>query len=224
MRTLVFAPVAALFSLLMSACSDTSAQATAAAPAPSPAPSAPAVTETLVLGGGCFWCVEAAYELVPGVVSAESGYAGGARPNPTYEQVCTGVSGHAEVVRIAFDPARVSRAALVNFFWDIHDPTTLNRQGADVGTQYRSVIYYADEAEKAVVLASRDKANPGWGGKIVTEISPLPVFYPAEAYHQDYYKKNPAAGYCRAVIRPKLDKLDAHPLLKPGAEKSGAGN
>lgn len=179
----------------------------------SPAPAA-ARTEALVLGGGCFWCVEAAYELVPGVLAAESGYAGGKRPNPTYEQVCTGATGHAEVVKITFDPALVSRADLVDFFWEIHDPTTLNRQGADVGTQYRSVIYYATPEEKTLIDASLAKANAeAWGGKIVTEVSALPEFYPAEDYHQDYYQKNPSAGYCRAVIKPKIDKLKKSSLV-----------
>ena len=186
----------------------------------SPAPESAATrTESLVLGGGCFWCVEAAYELVPGVLAAESGYAGGKRPNPTYEQVCTGVSGHAEVVKITFDPKQVSRAELVDFFWEIHDPTTLNRQGADTGTQYRSVIYYATPEEKTLIDASLAKANAeSWGGKIVTEVSALPEFYPAEDYHQDYYKKNPSAGYCRVVIKPKLDKLKKSPLVDPAAK------
>ncbi len=185
-------------------------------PDAAPAPAKPAQTETLVLGGGCFWCVEAAYELVPGVISAESGYAGGQRVNPSYEQVCTGATGHAEVVRITFDPAVVKRAQLVDFFWDIHDPTTLNRQGADAGTQYRSVIYYATPEEKSLIDASLAKANAeSWNGKIVTEVSPLPPFYPAEEYHQNYYKKNPSAGYCRAVIKPKIDKLKKAPLVAP---------
>jgi peptide-methionine (S)-S-oxide reductase len=201
-------------SFTMTACADSSADS------PKPAASVPpsAQTETLVLGGGCFWCVEAAYELVPGVLTAESGYAGGARPNPTYEQVCTGATGHAEIVKLTFDPAQVTRAQLVDFFWEIHDPTTLNRQGADVGTQYRSVIYYADEAEKTLILASRDRANVSlWNGKIVTEISALPTVYIAEDYHQDYYRKNPSAGYCRAVIKPKLDKLKKSPLVQPAS-------
>jgi peptide-methionine (S)-S-oxide reductase len=172
-----------------------------------PATLAPRATEQLVLGGGCFWCVEAAYEILPGVLAVESGYAGGKRPNPTYEQVCTGVSGHAEVVTIEFDPAQVTRRALLDFFWVIHDPTTLNRQGADSGTQYRSVIYYANEAEKALILASREAARARWGDGIVTEIAPLPTVYPAEAYHQDYFRLNPHAGYCQAVIRPKIAKL-----------------
>jgi len=184
-----------------------------------PAPASPARTETLVLGGGCFWCVEAAYELVPGVVSAESGYAGGQRANPSYEQVCTGATGHAEVVKITFDPAVVKRVQLVDFFWEIHDPTTLNRQGADVGTQYRSVIYYATPEEKTLIDGSLAQANDKvWNGKIVTEVSPLPAFYAAEEYHQDYYKKNPSAGYCRAVIKPKIDKLKKSSLVAPEAK------
>jgi peptide-methionine (S)-S-oxide reductase len=174
-------------------------------------------TEVLVLGGGCFWCVEAAYELVPGVLAAESGYAGGARSHPSYEQVCSGATGHAEVVKISFDPRQVTRAELLDFFWDIHDPTTLNRQGGDIGTQYRSVVYYASESEKDIVLAARDQANRSWGDKIVTEISPLPEFFLAEDYHQNYYQKNPTAGYCRAVIKPKLDKLKHAPLVQPKA-------
>ena len=207
------AALLALCSLAMTACT---ASSSADAPRPAvPAAPIPANAETLVLGGGCFWCIEAAYELVPGVLAAESGYVGGKRPNPTYEQVCTGATGHAEAVKITFDPAKVTRAELLDFFWDIHDPTALNRQGADAGTQYRSVIYYANDVEKALVLTSRDKANPGWGGKIVTEISLLPEFYRAEEYHQDYYRKNPDAGYCRAVIRPKLDKASHNPLVHP---------
>ncbi len=204
-------PFLTLCTLAMTACADSSSD-----PVKPAAPVViPANAETIVLGGGCFWCVEAAYELVPGVLAAESGYAGGTRPNPSYEQVCTGASGHAEVVKITFVPAKVTRAQLVDFFWDIHDPTTLNRQGNDEGTQYRSVIYYANEAEHALLLASRDRASSAWGGKIVTEISALPAFYPAEAYHQDYYRHNPSAGYCRVVIKPKIDKLKKAPLVNP---------
>jgi peptide-methionine (S)-S-oxide reductase len=210
--TLLPAPLLVFLSFAMSACNESSANA----PKPDASPAViPANAETLVLGGGCFWCVEAAYEMVPGVLDAVSGYAGGKRPNPTYDQVSAGASGNAEVVKLTFDPARVTRADLLDFVWEIHDPTTLNRQGADVGTQYRSVIYYANDAEKALVLASRDKANPAWGGKIVTEITALPEFYVAEDDHQDYYRKNPNAGYCRVVIKPKLDKLTKHPLVKP---------
>jgi peptide-methionine (S)-S-oxide reductase len=180
------------------------ARETSAASAAAPVP---AKTGSIVLGGGCFWCTEAAYQLVSGVVSVTSGYAGGSRANPTYEEVCTGRTGHAEVVRVEFDPEKVSLDRLLDFFWVIHDPTTLNRQGADVGTQYRSVIFYADDAQRQAAEASMARANPEWGGKIVTEIKPLTTFYRAEEYHQDYFRKNPNQGYCQAVIRPKIDKL-----------------
>ena len=166
-----------------------------------------AALQSLVLGGGCFWCVEAAYELLPGVAAVVSGYAGGPRANPTYEQVCAGVSGHAEVVRIDYDPERIPLEALLDFFWTIHDPTTLNRQGADAGTQYRSVIFYADVVQKAAAEAALARANPAWGGRIVTQLAPLETFYEAEPYHQDYFRLNPHGGYCQAVIRPKIDKL-----------------
>ncbi len=177
-------------------------------PAASPAPvPTPAATETIVLGGGCFWCTEAAYQLVPGVKAVTSGYAGGHAKNPTYEQVCGGTTGHAEVVKVEFDPSAVSLDRLLDLFWHIHNPTTLDRQGADVGTQYRSIILYSTPGQRAAAEASLARANPEWGGKIVTEIRPLDVFYPAEAYHKNYYKNNPQAGYCRAVIKPKLEKF-----------------
>lgn len=163
-------------------------------------------TESLVLGGGCFWCIEGAYELIPGVKSVVSGYTGGATKNPTYKDICTGETGHAEVVRIDYDPSQVSLEKLLEFFWVIHDPTTLNRQGPDEGTQYRSAIYYASEAQKAAAEKSRDAAQKQWGGKIVTEIAPLTQFYEAEAYHQDYFRNNPNQGYCRAIVRPKVEK------------------
>lgn len=161
----------------------------------------------VVLGGGCFWCTEAAYKLLPGVVAVESGYAGGTMPDPDYRAVCEGTSDHAEVVRVSFDPAVIGLEAVIDFFWRIHDPTTLDRQGHDAGPQYRSIILYADEAQRAAATASRDRANPGWGGKIVTRIEPLGRYYAAEAYHQDYFARNPHAGYCAAVIRPKIEKL-----------------
>jgi peptide-methionine (S)-S-oxide reductase len=173
-------------------------------------------TASLVVGGGCFWCTEAAYELVPGVKAVVSGYAGGSVTNPTYKQITTGRTGHAEVIRIDYDPAQVSLETLLDFFWDIHDPTTLNRQGADEGPQYRSIILYADESQKAAAQASLARANPGWGGRIVTELVPLKTFYEAEEYHQDYYKKNPDAGYCRVVIRPKIEKLKESPTVTGG--------
>jgi peptide-methionine (S)-S-oxide reductase len=169
-----------------------------------------AKTEVATLGGGCFWCIEAVFERTDGVVSAVSGYAGGKTANPTYEEVCTGRTGHAEVVQVTFDPARISYEAVLGIFFKAHDPTTLNRQGADVGTQYRSVIFtHGDEQRKTAerVMAglkrSRTYADP-----IVTEVKPLEAFYPAEGYHQDYYENNSAAGYCTYVIAPKLKKLE----------------
>ena len=158
-------------------------------------------------GGGCFWCVEAVFERLPGVLSVTSGYAGGQTKNPTYKEVCGGDTGHAEVVQIAFDPAVVSYERLLEVFWMAHDPTTLNRQGADAGTQYRSVIYYHDDTQRIAAEASKKSAAAHFSNPIVTEISPLPQFYAAEGYHQDYYRLNPGAGYCHAVIRPKIEKL-----------------
>lgn len=177
---------------------------------------AAAKMESLVVGGGCFWCTEAAYELVPGVRAVVSGYAGGTVANPTYKQVTTGRTGHAEVIRVDYDPTQVSLETLLDYFWDIHDPTTLNRQGADEGPHYRSIILYANDAQKIAAQASMAKASPAWGGKIVTELAPLKAFYEAEADHQDYYRKNPNAGYCRVVIKPKLDKLKKSPTVTGG--------
>jgi len=164
-------------------------------------------TEEAVFGGGCFWCVEAVFENVPGVESVTSGYAGGTVPNPTYDQVCGGRTGHAEVVRIAFDPTVVTFRDLVDLFWMAHDPTTKNRQVADVGTQYRSIILYSNDRQKADAEASRAAAQSAFRSPIVTEIAPLGDFYPAEAYHQDFYRLNPSHPYNRAVIAPKLEKL-----------------
>lgn len=161
----------------------------------------------LLLGGGCFWCVEAVYSSVKGVLKARSGYAGGARANPSYEQVCTGVSGHAEVVEIEYDDTIITMQELLDIFWAIHDPTTLNTQGADRGTQYRSVVYYEDEVQKEIILDSIKKASSKFRDKIVTEVSPLPTFYVAEAYHQNYFARNPNQGYCQVVIAPKLQKF-----------------
>jgi len=144
--------------------------------------------------------------MVPGVIEVVSGYAGGDGP-PNYEAVCRGTTGHAEVVRIDFDPSQVSIEELLDLFWKIHDPTTLNRQGADVGTQYRSSIMWLDDAQREAAEASRDRAQPKWGNGIVTEIVPLQEFHPAEDYHQRYYERNPHAGFCQVVIRPKLDKM-----------------
>lgn len=163
--------------------------------------------EVAVLGAGCFWCVEAVFQRLDGVVSVMPGYAGGDKPNPTYEEVCGGRTGHAEVARVEFDPERISYQRLLDVFWRAHDPTTLNRQGADVGTQYRSAIFYADGAQRAAAEASKQAAQSEFGGHIVTEIVPLDAFYPAEDYHRDYYNRNRQAPYCRAVIAPKLRKL-----------------
>lgn len=163
--------------------------------------------EKATLGAGCFWCVEAIFERLDGVSSVVAGYAGGARPNPTYEQVCAGVSGHAEVAQVTFDPSKITYERLLEVFWEAHDPTTLNRQGNDVGEQYRSVIYYHDETQKMIAEKSKKLAQKNFSSPIVTEISPLTKFYEAENYHQDYYRNNANAPYCRFVIKPKLDKL-----------------
>lgn len=165
------------------------------------------VTQEIVLGGGCFWCVEAVFEATDGVVEAVSGYAQGHVENPTYQQVCTGRTGHAEVVRVRFDTARISLGEILDLFWRAHDPTTLNRQGADVGPQYRSGVYYSDPAHLPIIQEALQRAQKSWPAPIVTEVEPLKKFYPAEDYHQDYFAKNPYAGYCVAIIRPKLRKL-----------------
>ncbi len=165
--------------------------------------------ETITLGGGCFWCLEAVFERLDGVISVVSGYAGGQNANPTYQEVCSGTTGHAEVVQITFDPDRISFAKLLDMFWRCHDPTTLNRQGADMGTQYRSVIFYHSDDQKQMAQQSCTAAAQALADPIVTEISPLPEFYPAESTHQDYYRNNPRAPYCTIVIRPKLARLDS---------------
>jgi peptide-methionine (S)-S-oxide reductase len=162
-------------------------------------------------GGGCFWCVEAVFERVPGVVEAVSGYAGGHVANPTYEQIGTGRTGHAEVVRVDYDPKIVSYETLLAVFWQAHDPTTLNRQGADVGPQYRSIILTVDEAQRTLAEKSRAAAQAAFDRPIVTEIVPFVRFYEAEDYHQDYFARNPTAGYCVYVIAPKLRKLGKLP-------------
>lgn len=166
--------------------------------------------ERLVLGGGCFWCIEAVFENVKGVLSSVSGYTGGERKNPTYENVCSGATGHAEVVDIEFDADIISRDELLDIFFAVHNPTTLNQQGADIGTQYRSVVYYENDEQKEVILKAVEKAQKNYEQKIVTEVSPLQEVYPAEEYHQHYFKKNPSQGYCQAVIAPKVNKLIAN--------------
>lgn len=183
-------------------------QAEPAAPRVEP----PADTETKLatFGGGCFWCVEAVFQQLEGVISVRSGYAGGTVDNPTYQQVCTGTTGHAEVCQIGYDPARISFDELLEAFWKTHDPTTLNQQGADVGTQYRSVIFYHDDQQRTQAEKRKQEldASGAWDGPIVTEISPLIKFYPAEDYHQNYFRTNPQQGYCQFVIRPKLEKFE----------------
>jgi peptide-methionine (S)-S-oxide reductase len=166
-------------------------------------------TETATLGGGCFWCLEAVFEQVEGVETVRSGYSGGARPNPSYEQVCSGATGHAEVVQIQFDPSKTSYREVLQIFFSIHNPTTLNRQGNDVGTQYRSVIFYhsdqqRDSAQKVIEELEQSKV---FSDPIVTELAPLDTFYPAESYHQEYYRQNPGQPYCQFVINPKVAKF-----------------
>ena len=165
--------------------------------------------EQATLAGGCFWCLEAVFLELQGVERVESGYAGGHLPNPTYEQVCTGATGHAEVAQVTFDPAVIPFAQLLRIFFTLHDPTTPNRQGADVGTQYRSAIFYHSPEQKAQAAEAiaEIEASGAWPGRIVTEVVPLDVFYPAEEYHRDYYRRNPTQGYCRIVIAPKVAKV-----------------
>lgn len=165
--------------------------------------------DTIVLGGGCFWCVEAVYELLDGVVKVESGYAGGTVKNPTYKQVCTGNTGHAEVVKVIYNPVKISLEKILEVYFTVHDPTTLNRQGADVGTQYRSVVFYTNEnqkktVEKMIVLLTTKNA---FDAPIVTEVKSLKNFFSAEGYHQDYYELNKTEPYCKMVILPKVDKV-----------------
>jgi methionine-S-sulfoxide reductase len=166
--------------------------------------------DTIVLGGGCYWCVEAVYERLDGVVEVVSGYSGGKNENPSYEQVCGGKTGHAEVIRIAFDSTKTSILEILKVFFTVHDPTTLNRQGADVGTQYRSVIFYSSLKQKTIAeeLISALNKEKVYTSKIVTEVSSLGVFYIAEDYHQDYYERNKEQGYCRMVIQPKIEKFE----------------
>lgn len=164
--------------------------------------------EIAILGGGCFWCTEAVYEHFDGVKQVISGYAGGQVLNPTYKQICTGTTGHAEVIKISFDPNVISFKKILDIFGECHDPTTLNRQGADVGTQYRSTIMYLSNNQKITAETWKDELTAKLVDPVVTEIVAAPTFYIAEDYHQDYYKKNPNQGYCNFVIRPKLKKLN----------------
>ncbi len=165
--------------------------------------------EQVTLAGGCFWCIEAVFDELRGVEAVESGYTGGHVENPDYREVCGGDTGHAEAVRVTFDPAEISLADLLRVFFVAHDPTTLNRQGADVGTQYRSAVFYASpEQKKTAEEVMAEVAGQGlWGAPLVTELAPLGTFYPAEEYHRDYYRRNPGQGYCRVVIEPKVAKV-----------------
>ncbi len=165
-------------------------------------------TELATLGGGCFWCTEAIFQMLPGVKSVASGYAGGTKENPTYKEVCTGATGHAEVIQIEYDPKKLSYEKLLDTFWEAHDPTTLNRQGNDSGTQYRSIILYSNEGQKAAAEKSKAEAQKRFNGKIVTEIVPLKKFYKGEDYHQDYFRNNSSQPYCRMVIQPKVEKFE----------------
>ncbi|MDE3066606.1 MAG: peptide-methionine (S)-S-oxide reductase MsrA [Verrucomicrobiota bacterium] len=174
----------------------------------------PHPVEVATLGGGCFWCMEAVFGRLPGVLSVTSGFAGGHVPNPTYQEVCTGSTGHAEVIQIQFDPAKISYAKLLDVFWQAHDPTTLNRQGADEGTQYRSIILYHDERQKQIAEKSKAEAQKNFKHPIATEIVPFTRFYKAEAYHQEYYEHNSAAPYCQLVIAPKLEKLEKEKVIQ----------
>lgn len=185
------------------------AQAEAADPKkPAPLPQVPAGAEVATLGTGCFWCTEAIFQQIPGVISATSGYMGGHKKNPTYQEVCEEQTGHAEVIHVVFDPKALSYTDLLGWFWQSHDPTELNRQGADVGPQYRSAIFFHTLEQQTAALLAMEKAQKDFPQKIVTEVTAASVFYPAENYHQDYYFLNKNKdGYCSAVISPKLRKL-----------------
>jgi peptide-methionine (S)-S-oxide reductase len=164
--------------------------------------------ELITLGGGCFWCLEAVYLQINGITAVESGYCDGHLQAPSYEQVCSGRSGHAEVVKVAFDTERISLQQVLEIFFAIHDPTTLNRQGNDVGDQYRSAIYWHDEAaQRSVIQSVFDEANAAWGGRVVTQVRPLVNYWPAEEYHQRYFARHPEQGYCAAIIAPKVEKF-----------------
>ena len=165
--------------------------------------------EVATFGGGCFWCIEAAFELIKGILNVESGYSGGAKKLPTYEQVCTGTTGHAEVVQVTFDSTFISFKEILDIFFTIHDPTTLNRQGADVGSQYRSVIFYHNKKQRETIeqIINELETEKIWDHPIVTQIEPFKHFYKAEEYHKRYFSRNPKAGYCKVVISPKIAKI-----------------
>lgn len=205
MRTFVSAVFAGLFSISLTACNQPTAQLNEETTTMNDI-----ITDTATFGSGCFWCTEAIFQQLKGVVKVESGYSGGARPNPTYDQVCSGATGHAEVTQITYDPAVITFEDLLEVFWKTHDPTTLNRQGADVGTQYRSVIFYHNETQKQLAESYKTKldASGAWNNPIVTEISTYKAFYKAEDHHQNYYSNNKRAPYCTFVIGPKLEKFE----------------
>ena len=172
-------------------------------------------SEIATLGGGCFWCVEAVFQRIDGVISVKPGYAGGNVKNPTYKQICTGNTGHAEVAKIEYNPSKITYSQILNVFWQSHDPTTLNRQGNDVGTQYRSVIFFHNESQEQIAKKSKIDADESgyWDNEIVTEITLLNNYYDAEDYHDNYYNDNPNQPYCLFVIKPKLDKLEKQGLF-----------
>jgi len=191
----------------LASCEPRSAMKTGAN-APADKPKVPEGAEVITLGAGCFWCIEAAYRQLDGVYSATSGYMGGTVANPTYEQICTKSTGHAEVVQVVFNPKKISGEKVLAWFWDLHDPTTLNRQGNDEGPQYRSAIFYHTDAQKTLAEASKKAAQQNFTKPIVTEITAAAAFYPAEKYHQNYYEQNKSKNpYCKYVIEPKLKKL-----------------
>jgi methionine-S-sulfoxide reductase len=193
----------------LTSCNNSTSTTTAAMNQPtSPAATDPNV-ETITFGSGCFWCTEAVFQNVRGVKSAVSGYSGGHTADPTYEQICTGTTGHAEVVQVTYDPREVAFEDLVQVFWRTHDPTTLNRQGNDVGTQYRSAIFFHNDRQREIAEQYKKQLDDSYafGAPIVTEIKPFEKFYPAEKYHQRYYELNPNQGYCAAIIRPKVEKF-----------------
>ena len=173
-------------------------------------------TEIATLGGGCFWCVEAVYQRVGGVLSVKPGYAGGHVKNPSYKEICTGQTGHAEVARIEFDPERISYDQILNVFWQAHDPTTMNKQGNDMGTQYRSVFFYHSDEQKNIAESSKVDADQSeyWPNPIVTEITEINTYSDAEDYHNNYYVENPNQPYCIFVIKPKLDKLEKQGIIE----------
>ena len=185
-----------------------------------PSTDAAVAEEVATFGGGCFWCTEAVLEQLDGVLAVTSGYTGGEIDDPTYKQICTGTTGHAEVVQVRFDPAVISYEKLLEWFFRSHDPTTLNRQGYDVGTQYRSAIFFHSEAQQQTAVKLIEAIAPNWPDPIVTEVTPAVTFWPAEEYHQGYYRDNTSQGYCRAVILPKLKKLG---LDVNGRDASQAG-